>query len=413
MISIGNFNTNFSSISEIFVLIFPVYRKCAYFCTMQVVRRIAESGIKKWFRKHKVLLLTGARQVGKTTLLEHLFPNPSTVLWLNADESNVRQTLSRHDLVSLQQVIGNYKTVVIDEVQRVENAGLLLKLCADRFKDVQFIATGSSSLDISESIFEPLTGRYISFHLYPFALSELYPNHSPFEIAQQLPFHLVYGSYPDICNNRQDAETLLLNLSDQYLYKDVLAWNNIRKPVLLNKLLQLLSYQVGSEVSLHELAKQLGVKSDTVENYIDLLEKSFVLFRLPSLSNNPQKEIAKMNKIYFWDNGIRNALIGNFSALDIRNDVGALWENLMVSERMKMNAWLHPKIKSYFWRNYNQSEVDYVEQDKKHLSAFEMKWGKHSNARVSKAFVNAYPNADTAVITSEDFVSFCRIGEKP
>ncbi|MFA6261383.1 MAG: ATP-binding protein [Bacteroidia bacterium] len=377
---------------------------------MQVVHRVAEAGMKKWFRKNKVNLLTGARQVGKTTLLQHLFSNQSSVLWLNADESTTRETLSRHDLVSLRQVFGTYKTVIIDEVQRIENAGLLLKLCVDQFKGVQFIATGSSSLDISETVFEPLTGRQILFHLFPFALKELYPKNSPFEIAQQLPFHLVYGSYPDICNNRQDADTLLLNLSDQYLYKDVLAWNNIRKPTLLNKLLQLLAYQVGSEVSLHELGRQLGVKSDTIDNYIDLLEKSFVIFRLPSMSNNPRKEISKMNKIYFWDNGIRNAVIGNFNALNIRNDAGALWENLMVSERKKMNAWLHPKINSYFWRNYNQSEVDYVEMDKKQLSAFEMKWGK-GNAKVSRAFSNLYPQADTDVITPENFVPFCRINE--
>lgn len=377
---------------------------------MQVVHRVAEAGIKKWIRKNKVILLTGARQVGKTTLLQHLFAGQPNVLWLNADESTTREILSRHDLVSLRQVFGSYKTVIIDEVQRIENAGLLLKLCVDQFRDVQFIATGSSSLDISETVFEPLTGRQILFHLYPFALNELYAKHSPFEIGQQLPFHLVFGSYPDICNNRQDAETLLLNLSDQYLYKDVLAWNNIRKPDLLNKLLQLLSYQVGSEVSLHELGRQLGVKSDTISNYIDLLEKSFVIFRLPSMSNNPRKEITKMNKIYFWDNGIRNAVIGNFNALNIRNDAGALWENLMVSERKKMNAWLHPKINSYFWRNYNQSEVDYIEMDKKQLSAFEMKWGT-GNAKVSRAFTNLYPQADTNVITPENFVPFCRINE--
>ena len=335
----------------------------------------------------------------------------NNVLWLNADETRVRTRLSELDVATLDNVVGNYKTVVIDEVQRIQDAGLLLKILIDNFKDVQFIATGSSALDISEKIFEPLTGRYLLFHLYPFTIAEIYSEKSMFEIEGKLPFHLVYGSYPDVYNNQKDAETLLKNLANQYLYKDVLVWKDIRKPQLLDKLLKLLSYQVGSEVSLHELANQLQVSSETVDIYIDLLEKSFVIFRLPAYSTNPRKEISKMNKIFFWDNGIRNAVIGNYDDLSIRQDVGQLWENFAISERLKMNSWLAPDRKSYFWRNYNQSEVDYVEKENNQLYGYELKWNTKKTFRVTKAFKNSYKDAITDVVTPRNFDSFCGLNE--
>lgn len=373
---------------------------------MQQVTRIAESNIRKWLFKKKALILTGARQVGKTTLLHNLFDDAASILWLNADEAQVRTRLSELNISSLQQIIGNYKIVVIDEIQRIEDAGLLLKILVDNFKSTQVIATGSSALDISERIFEPLTGRHLLFHLYPFSLAELYPQKSLFEIENQLPFHLVYGSYPDICLYREDAKTLLKNLAAQYLYKDVLVWKDIRKPELLDKLLKLLAYQIGSEVSAHELGNQLQVKSETIESYIDLLEKSFVIFRLNAYSTNPRKEVTKMSKIYFWDNGIRNAVIGDFDDISLRQDIGKLWENFIVSERMKMNAWLYPDRQSFFWRNYNQSEVDYVELEKNQLSAFELKWNTHKKFKVTAAFTNAYPDALTSVITPRTFGDF-------
>lgn len=377
---------------------------------MKVVGRIAQTVLEKWLNKGKVLVITGARQVGKTTMLQNMFDDDDKkVLWLNADETRVRTRLSELDVAALGNVVGNYKTVIIDEVQRIQNAGLLLKILADNFKNVQFIATGSSALDISERIFEPLTGRYLLFHLYPFTLAEIYKNESVFEIENKLPFHLVYGNYPDIFKNQKEAETLLKNLSNQYLYKDVLVWKDIRKPQLLDKLLKLLSYQVGSEVSIHELSNQLQVSSETVDIYIDLLEKSFVIFRLPAYSTNPRKEISKMNKIFFWDNGIRNAVIGNYDDLSIRQDVGQLWENFVISERMKMNSWIAPDRKGYFWRNYNQSEVDYVETEGNQLSAFEMKWNTRKKHSVTRAFTNAYPEASTDVITPASFDSFCQL----
>lgn len=377
---------------------------------MEVFGRIAQNVLQKWLNKGKVLVITGARQVGKTTMLQNMFDDADQkVLWLNADETRVRTRLSELDVAALENVVGNYKTVIIDEVQRIENPGLLLKILADHFKNVQFIATGSSALDISERIFEPLTGRYLLFHLYPFTLAEIYKYESVFEIENKLPFHLVYGNYPDIFKHQNEAETLLKNLSNQYLYKDVLVWKDIRKPQLLDKLLKLLSYQVGSKVSIHELSNQLQVSSETVDIYIDLLEKSFVIFRLPAYSTNPRKEISKMDKIFFWDNGIRNAVIGNYDDLSIRQDVGQLWDNFVISERMKMNSWIAPDRKGYFWRNYNQSEVDYVETEGNHLSAFEMKWNTRKNHSVTRAFTNAYPDANTAVVTPTSFDKFCAL----
>ncbi|NEN24516.1 ATP-binding protein [Cryomorpha ignava] len=376
---------------------------------MQVIDRLLKRRLEKQLFKGKVLVITGARQVGKTTLLQDLFQNKTEMLWLNADEQALRERLTNPSLQSLKAVIGNYKLVVIDEVQRIVNPGLLLKLLVDNFKGVQFVATGSSALDISETVFEPLTGRQFLFHLYPLAMAEMYPGKSAFEWEQALPFHLVFGSYPDVVNHKPDAEMILNNLSDQYLYKDVLVWKDIRKPQLLESLLKLLAYQVCSEVSFHELANTLKVKAETIENYVDLLEKAFVIFRLNAYSKNPRKEVSKMSKVYFWDNGVRNAVINDFNPLELRNDHGKLWENFIVSERMKMKAYKDERMNSYFWRNYNQSEVDYLEEFKNELYGFEMKWNRNKEHKITRAFTNAYPDAITEIITPLEFQEFINV----
>jgi uncharacterized protein len=374
---------------------------------MKFQKRILYPKISKWFFKGKAIVVTGARQVGKTTMLEHYAEaTGNSLLWLNADEPSVRARLTGAGLEELKGLIGTHEVVIIDEVQRIENVGLLLKLIVDNFKKVQVIATGSSALEISDRIFEPLTGRHLLFHLYPFSLAELYPKKSAFEIEQQLPFHLIYGTYPDICKHRDDAETLLLNLAGQYLYKDVLVWKDIRKPELLDKLLKLLAHQCCSEVSLNELANQLKIKVETVDNYIDLLEKSFVVYRLKAFSTNERKEVTKMSKILFWDNGIRNAILGDFRPLELRNDVGCLWENFVISDRLKMNAWLGSKRKGYFWRNLQQREVDYVETEGDTIYGFEMKFNTLKNHKVSRAFTNLYPDANTEIITPLNFKPF-------
>jgi predicted AAA+ superfamily ATPase len=373
---------------------------------MNTKTRILRTKLSYWMFKKKVLIITGARQVGKTTLLEMLF-SKDEALWLNGDDQALRIRLEQINSEGIRDLIGSHKIVIIDEVQRLLNPGLLLKMMIDNFKEIQFIATGSSALEISDKIFEPLTGRHILFHLYPFSQEELYPQKSNYELEQTLPFHLRFGSYPDVCNNPSDAETLLKNLSSQYLYKDVLIWKDIRKPELLDKLLKLLAFQVCSEVSINELANALKVKSETVENYIDLLEKSFVVFRLKAYSTNERKEVTKMNKIYFWDNGIRNAIIEDFRPLELRNDIGALWENFLISERMKSKAWKEIGAKSYFWRNLQQREVDYLEEQYGELTAYEIKWNSEKKHKITLAFTNAYPNAKTEIITPLNFKGFC------
>jgi len=371
-------------------------------------QRLLEKSLKKLLFKGKAIVIIGARQVGKTTMLRNLIGNMENTLWLNADENIVRDRLTDASLNTLKNIVGNYKIIVIDEIQRIKNAGLLLKILVDNFKNIQFIATGSSALEIADTIFEPLTGRQFLFHLYPFSISELYDTQSPFEIEQELQFHLVYGNYPEVSIKRDLAEEILRNLSQQYLYKDVLVWKDIRKPELLDKLLKLLAYQIGSEVSIHELANQLHVKSETVENYIDLLEKSYVIYRLKSYATNKRKEVSKMSKILFWDNGIRNAIIDDFSDLASRNDQGQLFENFIISERQKMNAWVRPSVQAYFWRSYNQSEVDYIEYYKQQLAAFEIKWNAKKKHKITKSFTNLYPNASTEILTPENFVNFIK-----
>jgi len=376
---------------------------------MNRIQRLIKPSIEKWFYQGKAIVLIGPRQVGKTTLLKQIAQERELVVtWLDADLPEVRQQLENPTLATIKATIGSYKIVIIDEIQRLANAGLLLKIMVDNFPEVQFIATGSSSLEISETIFEPLTGRHILFNLYPFSVEELYPTKSTFEIEQELEFHLVYGMYPEITQEREIGETLLQNLAEQYLYKDVLIWKDIRKPELLDKLLKLLAYQVGSEVNNHELSKALRVQSETVESYIDLLEKSFVVYRLNSYSTNERKEVSKMSKVYFWDNGIRNAVIGNYNQLANRNDHGQLWENFITSERLKHLRWTNSKAKSYFWRNYNQSEVDYLELNGEQLTAYEMKWNTTKNHKVTRAYTNMYPDAKTEVITPKSFVEFLK-----
>ncbi len=376
---------------------------------MKYYQRLLIQQLQPFLFRGKALIVVGARQVGKTTMLSQWITNQEDVIWLNADLSQVRDRLSNPSLASLKTIIGRKKIIIIDEIQRIPNPGLLLKILVDNFKETQIIATGSSALEIADQIFEPLTGRYFLFHLFPLLMSEIYPNHTNFEAEQELPFHLIYGSYPEVCSKRDIAETILTNLAQQYLYKDVLIWKDIRKPELLEKLLKLLAYQIGSEVSILELAKQLNVNSETINNYIDLLEKSFVIFRLKAYSTNPRKEIRKMNKIFFWDNGIRNAVIENFDDLSIRQDIGGLFENFIISERLKRNTLVNPKPKGYFWRNYNQREVDFVELTQNEIHAYEIKWNTKKKHTISRAFTNLYPKATAQVITPANFWSFLKI----
>ncbi len=363
--------------------------------------RLQIQTLKSWFFKQKVLVLIGARQVGKSTMLNNMLQNMGQqYVVLNGEESHIKKLFEEPSVEKLKQIVGDNKIVLIDEAQQIANIGLCLKLLIDNIKDVQFIASGSSALEIADQITEPLTGRHFVFHLYPLSIAEVYNNNKILQFTEKLPWHLVYGMYPDVLNNANNAKKYLKSIANQYLYKDILAWKDIRKPDLLNKLLQLLAHQIGSEVSINELAVQLKVKAETVDSYIDLLEKAFVIFRLKSYVTNERKEVTKKRKIYFYDVGIRNAIIDNFSPLELRGDVGALWENFAVMEIIKANEYKERDCAYYFWRTLQQQEVDFIQKEENHITAYEMKWGK--KGKITKAFTNAYPDADTAIINPDN-----------
>ena len=353
-----------------------------------IVRDLALNVVAR-LHKGKVIVLIGPRQVGKTTLINSIL-SKSDYLFLDGDDNTVAETLSNANTENLKSIIGNYKYVFIDEVQRIPNIGLKLKIMVDQIKDVQVIVSGSSAFDINNETQEPLTGRKFEFQMFPISWSEFETNIGYMKAQQQLELRLLYGMYPDVINNFGNEYEILKNLVSSYLYKDILALAGIRKSNVLEKILQALALQVGSEVSYNEIAQLVGVDKNTVNNYIDLLEKSFVIFRLNSFSKNIRNEIKANKKIYFYDNGVRNMVIGNFNTLSLRQDKGALWENFLVSERMKLLSYSQSVAKPYFWRTTTQQEIDYVETNADTVSAFEFKWSNTKKAKLPKSFVEAY-----------------------
>ncbi len=357
--------------------------------------------------KGKALIILGPRQTGKTTLAREIADSSSkSVLWLNGDESDVRSLLSEPNSTVLNKIFGRNQLIVIDEAQRIKNIGLTLKLCVDTMPERQFIVTGSSSFDIVNEINEPLTGRKFQYMLYPFSFREMADATSFLDEKRLLEHRLVYGYYPDVCNNPGNEKEILQLLCDSYLFKDIYSFDKIRKPVILEKLLQALALQIGSEVSYHEIGQLIGADNETVERYIDLLEKSFVIFKLSSLSRNSRNEIKKGRKIYFTDTGIRNAVIKNFNPLSLRNDTGALWENFIISERIKINSYSKRYTNYFFWRSLSQSEVDFVEERDGILHAYEIKWNIRKNRPIPAAFMKLYPDSETGCITQESFDEF-------
>ena len=356
--------------------------------------------------KHKVILLFGARQTGKTTLLKKLLTSDDDVLWLNGDESDVRLMLQNQTSAGLRAFIGAKKTVIIDEAQRIEDIGLTIKLIHDNYPEIKIIATGSSAFELKNKTNEPLTGRKLEFKLFQFSTKELVNHHGLLNENRLLQHRLIFGYYPDIVNNLGDETELLKNLADSYLFKDILMLDGIKKPEKLIKLLQALSFQVGSQVSYNEIGVLVGLDSKTIERYIDLLEQSFVIFKLNSYSRNLRNELKFSRKIYFYDNGIRNAVINNFSPIAIRQDTGILWENYLVSERMKRNQYDKNYCNSFFWRTKAQQEVDYLEEKNGKLFAYEFKWNSKKNAKITKTFTSNYPEAAINIITPENYLDF-------
>lgn len=355
----------------------------------------------------KAVLLIGPRQVGKTTLLEKIASRyEGKLLWLDCDEPDIRQRLTNATSTGLKNWIGHAELVLIDEAQRVKNIGITLKLFTDKIRHVKLLVTGSSSLDIANEINEPLTGRKWEFMLLPIATEELLRHHGEMEEQRLLKQRLVFGFYPEVINRPGQEEALLRQLSSSYLYKDIFTFQDIRKPEVLEKLLQALALQIGSEISYHELAQLTGSDQVTVQRYIGLLEKAYVVFRLPAYSRNLRNELKKSRKIYFYDNGIRNAIINSFQPIDLRTDTGALWENFLVSERTKWLANHQYYANRYFWRTNQQQEIDYLEERNGTLHAWEFKWSPASKASFPKTFLSAYKEAVTAVVSPANYLEF-------
>lgn len=377
---------------------------------MRYIKRSIAQEIQDRFFQKKAIIVLGPRQVGKTTMINEIIESQELpVLYLNGDEADVRELLSNTTSTRLKTAIGTHKLIFIDEAQRIENIGITLKLITDQIKDVQVIATGSSSLELRNVINEPLTGRKYEYHLYPLSFSELVNYHGWLEEKRLIEHRLIYGYYPEIVTTSGNEAELLNLLADSYLYKDILLLGEINKPALLNKILKALALQVGSEVSYNEIGQLVGSSSQTVEKYIDLLEKSFVIFQLPSYSSNVRNEIRKGKKIYFYDNGIRNSIIGNFSGLNQRTDTGALWENFLISERIKVLSMNSIRANRYFWRTTQQQEIDYIEEVSGNISAFEFTWNPKTKKRIPKTFTENYPNCPAKIITSENYNEFITI----
>lgn len=372
---------------------------------MIIERKIKES-VKKDLFKGKIIIIYGARQVGKTTLVKEIqkeYVGESS--YFNCDEMDVRRALTDKTSTELKAFLGNNKLIIFDEAQRVKNIGLTLKLIVDNFPQLQIIATGSSSFDLSNEISEPLTGRKNEYYLYPFSLEELKLIYSDLEIDRLLERMLVFGMYPEIIRKGAEAERNLKNIAKSYLYKDVLQYQNIKNPEALEKLLQAMALQIGSEVSYNELADTVGIDKNTVINYIQILEKAFIVFKLRPFSRNLRNELKKMRKIYFYDTGIRNALVNNFNPMDLRQDTGSLWENFMISERLKYNRNRDIDKNIYFWRTTQKQEIDYLEEFEGRLAGFEFKWRK-DKFKKPKVFLETYPASTVELINRGNYKNF-------
>jgi hypothetical protein len=373
---------------------------------MIIHRRLEETVIGK-IGTNKVILILGTRRVGKTYLINRVSERVTgKKLLLNAEDFDVQEVLKKRTVANYQRIINDATLLIIDEAQAIPEIGSILKLIIDSHPNLTIIATGSSSLDLVNTTGEPLTGRQYSYNLYPIAQLELGTN--PIRIQADLEERLILGSYPEIfqLKNRKEKEFYLRELIMSYLLKDILSYSGIRQSHKLMDLLRLIAYQIGSEVSYNEISNQLGINKVTVENYLDLLQKVFILFKLPSYSTNQRKEISKGVKWYYYDNGIRNAIINDFLPISLRNDMGMLWENYVISERVKFNAYNQTGSQLYFWRNYLQREIDLIEVKDNRIYAYEIKYGKESKVKIPLAFKTAYPDADFQKIDSDNYLDF-------
>lgn len=369
-----------------------------------MIARTLYNLLEKRMFSGKAIILLGPRQVGKTTLILELLKN-RPFLFLNGDDPITRDLLAKANTYTLQQLIGKNTIVFLDEAQRIPGIGITLKIITDQFKAVQLIVSGSSALEINQQLQEPLTGRKWEYHLFPISFEELESQIGFLAAEQQLESRLIYGMYPDVINNPSDSYAILQQLADSYLYKDILSLTGIRKPEILYNLLKALALQMGAEVSYNELSNLIGIDKMTVMRYMDILEKAFIIFQLHSFSRNQRNEIKKNRKVYFYDNGIRNMIIANLNPLDLRNDKGALWENFLISERMKSQLYHEEYANRYFWRTIQKQEIDYVEDKNGVISAFEFKWKDNKKNRIPHSFLENYQAVGT-IVHRDNFRSF-------
>ncbi len=376
------------------------------------IKRFLSSQIETLLQPGKVMVLYGSRQVGKTTLVKDLIATlPLRSKFINADELAYRNVLASQSSQQLGELLGNAELLVLDEAQRVPEIGLNLKILVDSFPQARIIATGSASFDLANKISEPLTGRKLTFTLFPVSYPELQGTFGIIETRSQLERWLVWGGYPAIitADDPTVRERLLGELVGSYLYRDILELEGVRRADKIVDLLRLLAFQIGHEVSISELATSLGLNFQTVEKYLDLLEKVFVIFKVNGFSRNLRKEIRKNSRYYFYDNGVRNSLIQNFNSLALRNDIGQLWENFLVMERRKANQLAGRAVNTYFWRTYDQKEIDCIEEHGGKLYGYEFKWQSSDIRRaVRQEFLDTYPNSELTTISQENFEEFLR-----
>ena len=372
-----------------------------------VINRHQLAFAKERLFKGKALIIYGPRQAGKTTFTELLLKETNEkILRLNGDDADTRSVLSEANSTLLQNIIGNHKILVIDEDQRIPNIGIAIKIIVDQFKDVQVIATGSSSFELANHINEPLTGRKYELLLLPIAFQEMVAHTDYLNETRMLEQRLVFGSYPEIITDPSRAEEHIKLLANSYLYKDLYLLEQIKNPILLEKLVKALALQVGSEISVNELSKLIGADNKTIEKYISALEQAFVVFTLTAFSKNVRNELKKSRKIYFYDNGVINAITGNFNAIQQRTDVGALWESYLISERLKFKAINQMNASSHFWRTTQQQEIDYIESSSTSMAAYEFKWSAKANYKFPVTFSKAYPSATLQTIHPKNYGSF-------
>jgi len=374
-----------------------------------LIERILTNKVLKAIEPGKVAVVYGPRQVGKTTLLSELSKKLNEPhLKINGDQLKYREVLSSEDNQKLRGFIGNNKILIIDEAQRVPNIGLNLKIIVDNFSEVKLLVTGSASLDLAGKVSEPLTGRKKTFMLYPVSYQEIEKWQGSFEARQQLERWLIFGAYPEALTieSRRQREDYLAELVSSYLYKDMLDFGDIKKSDKIVDLLRLLAFQIGQEVAISELASNLALDRVTVEKYLDLLEKSFVIYKIGGFSRNLRKEIAKTDRYYFYDNGVRNALIENFNDIKLRGDKGQLWENFLLVERLKLNQNLGRRANYYFWRTYDQKEIDLIEEREGKIYGFEFKWQGKIRPIVEKEFTQAYKGAEVETVNQDNFTDF-------